>query len=106
MKKQVPVPPYPSLKFRIASYLMYYTYVLFNQVTGRYYIGFTPDLRKKIKKHLAYQVLSTKSNKNYNLVSFLGFKNRSDALDFEQYLKTGSGVAFMNKHFLKSVKKL
>lgn len=85
---------------------MYYTYVLFNKLANRYYIGFTPDLRKRLSKHLSGKVLSTKSNQNYNLVSFVGFKNRSDALDFEKYLKTGSGVAFMNKHFLKSVKKL
>ena len=85
---------------------MFYTYILFNKVTNRYYVGFTPDLRKRIKKHLSGQVLSTKSNQNYALVSFVGFKNRYDALDFEKYLKTGSGVAFMNKHFLKSVRKL
>ena len=84
---------------------MYYTYILFNKETNRYYVGFTPDLRKRLSKHFAGKVLSTKSNQNYNLVSFVGFKNRSDALDFEKYLKTGSGVAFMNKHFLKSVKK-
>lgn len=85
---------------------MYYTYVLFNKVTNRYYVGFTPDLRKRIKKHFSGQVLSTKSNQNYALASFAGFKMRNDALDFEKYLKTGSGVAFMNKHFLKSFKKL
>ena len=85
---------------------MYYTYVLFNKETHRYYVGFTPDLRKRLSKHLSGKVLSTKSNQNYNLVSLVGFKNRSDALDFEKYLKTGSGVAFMNKHFLKSEKKL
>ena len=85
---------------------MFYTYVLFNKVTGRYYIGYTPDLRKRLDKHYSGKVLSTKSNVNYRLVSFIGFVNRVDALDFEKYLKSGSGVAFMNKHFLKSAKKL
>jgi len=85
---------------------MYYTYVLFNKVTGRYYIGYTTDLRKRLNKHYSGKVLPTKSNLNYRLVGFIGFVNRSDALDFEKYLKTGSGVAFMNKHLLKSVKKL
>jgi len=85
---------------------MYYTYVLFNKVTNRYYVGFTPDLRKRLKKHYSGKILPTKSNLNYRLVCFVGFVNRSEALDFEKYLKTGSGVAFMNKRFLKSVKKL
>jgi len=85
---------------------MHYVYVLFNKETNRYYVGYTPDLRKRIKKHYSGQVLPTKSNLNYHLVSFVGFVKRNDALDFEKYLKSGSGVAFMNKHFLKSVKKL
>jgi|SRR3989344_8353525 len=83
---------------------MFYTYVLFNKVTGRYYIGYTSDLRKRLSKHYLGKVLPTKSNLNYRLVNFIGFVNRSAALDFEKYLKSGSGIAFMNKHFLKSVK--
>lgn len=85
---------------------MFYVYVLFNKVTERYYVGYSPDLRKRLQKHLSGQVQSTKSNLNYKLVHYSSFIERSDALDFERYLKSGSGVAFMNKHFLKSVKKL
>lgn len=85
---------------------MFYVYVLFNKVTGRYYIGYTPDLRKRLKKHYFGQVLPTKSNLNYRLVFYCAFARKDDALAFEKYLKSGSGVAFMNKHFLKSVKKL
>ena len=99
----------PALSFAKASDsepFMYYVYVLYNKVTGRYYIGYTTDLRKRLNKHYSGKVLPTKSNLNYRLVGFIGFVNRSDALDFEKYLKTGSGVAFMNKHLLKSVKKL
>ena len=85
---------------------MYYVYILFNKVTGRYYIGYTPDLRKRTQKHYSGKVQSTKSNLNYKLVHYSSFIERNDALTFEKYLKSGSGVAFMNKHFLKSVKKL
>mgnify|MGYP001560670665 CR=1 FL=1 len=84
---------------------MFYVYILFNKETNRYYVGYTPDLRKRIKKHYSGQVLSTKSNLNYKLVCYCAFQTRGEALDFEKYLKSGSGVAFMNKHFLKSVKK-
>ena len=84
---------------------MFYVYILFNKITNRYYIGYTPDLRKRIQKHLLGKVQSTKFNLNYDLVHYSSFIQRNDALDFEKYLKSGSGVAFMNKHFLKSVKK-
>jgi len=81
---------------------MYYTYILFNPVTNRYYIGYTPDLKNRIKEHLAGAVKSTKSNLNYKLVWYCAFPTRNQATAFEQYLKSGSGVAFMKKRFLKS----
>ncbi|MBI2327470.1 GIY-YIG nuclease family protein [Candidatus Curtissbacteria bacterium] len=85
---------------------MYYVYILFNEITNRYYIGYTPDLRKRIQRHLSGKVQSTKSNLNYKLVHYSSFVEKADALGFEKYLKSGSGVAFMYKHFLKSLKKL
>lgn len=82
---------------------MFYTYILYNSVTQRYYIGYTPDLRNRLKQHLTGKVKSTKSNLNYKLAWYCAFESRSDATDFEQYLKSGSGVAFMKKRFLKSI---
>lgn len=82
---------------------MYYTYILFNKTTSRYYIGYTPDLKNRIKKHQSGQVKSTKSNLNYQLEWYCAFKTKSQALEFEQYLKTGSGIAFMKKRFFKSI---
>ncbi len=81
---------------------MYYTYILRNSITNRYYIGYTPDLKNRLQKHLSGKVLSTKSNLNYHLEWYCAFKTRDQALAFEQYLKTGSGVAFMKKRFFKS----
>ena len=81
---------------------MHYVYVLMNNVTGRYYIGYTPDLRKRVAEHETGKVKSTKSNLNYCLVYYSAFETKRLALDFERYLKTGSGIAFMKKRFLKS----
>ncbi|HVZ67761.1 MAG TPA: GIY-YIG nuclease family protein [Patescibacteria group bacterium] len=81
---------------------MYYTYVLRNNKTNRYYIGYTPDLKNRLMKHKSGKVLSTKSNLNYELEWYCAFKTKGQALSFEQYLKTGSGVAFMKKRFFKS----
>lgn len=81
---------------------MYYVYILRNNITNRYYIGYTPDLRKRIKKHYSGKVKSTKSNLNYKLTFYCAFEERKEALKFERYLKSGSGVAFMKKRFFKS----
>ena len=80
---------------------MFYTYILQNDATNRYYVGFTPDLKKRLQKHQLGRVLSTKSNLNYQLEWYCAFKTQRQALAFEKYLKTGSGVAFMKKRFFK-----
>lgn len=82
---------------------MFYTYILRNNITNRYYIGYTPDLKKRLQKHNSGLVKSTKSNLNYSLEWYCAFKTRPQAISFEQYLKTGSGIAFMKKRFFKSV---
>jgi len=81
---------------------MFYTYILKNTTTGRYYVGFTPDLKKRLEKHKGGLVISTKSNLNYDLEWYCAFKTKKQALNFERYLKTGSGIAFMKKRFFKS----
>ena len=80
---------------------MYYTYILRNYITGRYYIGFSPNLKNWLQKHKSGKVLSTKSNLNYELEWYCAFKTQEMALSFERYLKTGSGIAFMKKRFFK-----
>lgn len=79
---------------------MYYTYILLNSLTKRYYIGYSPDLRNRLKEHFSGKVKSTKSNLNYKLVWYCGFPTEKQAIEFEKYLKTGSGIAFMKKRFL------
>jgi len=81
---------------------MYYTYILRNHNTGRYYIGYTNDLKNRIKEHQSGKVLSTKSDLHYELEWYCAFKTDKQALLFERYLKTGSGIAFMKKRFFKS----
>ncbi len=80
---------------------MFYTYILFNSVTNRYYIGYTPDLKNRVRTHLSGQVKSTKSDLHYRLVWYCAFEEQSMALDFEKYLKSGSGIAVMKKRFFK-----
>ena len=81
---------------------MYYTYILKNSNTSRYYIGYTPNLKNRLRKHQSGEVKSTKSNLNYPLEWYCAFRTRSQALAFEKYLKSGSGIAFMKKRFFKS----
>ncbi len=81
---------------------MYYTYILRNSKTGRYYSGYTHDLKNRLNEHQNGQVKSTKSNLSYQLEWYCAFQTMGQAISFEKYLKAGSGVAFMKKRFFKS----
>ena len=85
---------------------MFYTYILRNSETNRYYVGYTKDLKKRLQLHQSGQVQSTKSNLNYKLEWYCAFKTQELALAFEKYLKTGSGIAFMKKRFFRSTQVL
>jgi len=81
---------------------MYYTYVLRNYETNRYYVGYTNDLKNRLKEHFSGKVQPTKFNLHYKLEWYCAFKTEKQAVSFEKYLKTGSGIAFMKKRFFKS----
>ncbi|PIS23392.1 hypothetical protein COT49_00900 [candidate division WWE3 bacterium CG08_land_8_20_14_0_20_40_13] len=49
---------------------MFYVYVLKSKETGRLYVGFTTDLRKRIKKHLIGGVYTTKRMGEIELVFY------------------------------------
>lgn len=81
---------------------MFYTYILRNYNTNRYYIGYAKDLKNRIKEHHEGKVISTKSDLHYELEWYCAFKTEKQAVMFEKYLKSGSGIAFMKKRFFKS----
>jgi len=77
---------------------MYYVYLL-KLVDGTIYTGSTNNLQKRVTKHNKGDVLATKGKRPIKLVYYCSFESKPKALVFEQYLKTGSGQAFRNKHF-------
>lgn len=78
---------------------MYYVYILTNS-RDRKYIGFSEDLRTRLRAHKSKSVKTTKSADDMRLVFYSAFKTKIKALAFEKYLKNGSGFAFTNKHLI------
>ncbi len=76
----------------------YYVYVL-KCSNGKPYIGCTNNLKERIERHNKGYVPVTKSLLPIKLVSCFAFTNRYTAFNFEKYLKSGSGRAFVKKHF-------
>ncbi len=86
---------------RLKKEYMYYVYVL--QSTGKpsiIYRGFTENLQKRIKKHNKGDCVFTKKYRPWTLICYFVFVDKKIALNFEKYLKSGSGKAFLNKHFI------
>ena len=64
---------------------MYYVYVICNQ-DGKVYVGYTADLRRRIKEHKSGGNISTR-NQSWELVYYEAYLSREDALQRERKLK-------------------
>ena len=76
---------------------MYYTYVL--KCNNGYYVGCTDNLKDRLSRHQKGQVEATKNRLPLELEMYFALSNKYKAFEFEKYLKSGSGRAFVKKHF-------
>ena len=83
---------------------MYVVYLLQSKVDRSFYIGFTTDIKQRLRRHNSRQVLSTKSKVPWKLIFFEGFVNRLDARNREVYLKSGWGRRSIQKILKESFK--
>jgi predicted GIY-YIG superfamily endonuclease len=65
-----------------------------------FYIGCTNDLKDRIKRHQAGQVDATKNRLPVELDFYIALSDEYKAFSLEKYLKSGSGRAFIKKHFV------
>ncbi len=80
---------------------MQHVYVIKSQkFTDKIYIGCTNNIDERLKEHNAEKVTSTKRYVPWELGFYIAFKNRKLAWQFEKYLKSHSGRAFMRKRLL------
>jgi predicted GIY-YIG superfamily endonuclease len=77
---------------------VYYVYKLRSLAwPERTYVGFTAELRGRLRRHNAGEVRSTRGGRPWRVEVYLGFEDRGRAMAFERYLKSGSGKAFMKR---------
>ena len=68
---------------------MFYVYVLVSNKDGKYYIGFTIDLKKRFQEHILGKVRSTFYRRPLELIYYECYKNRKIAQKREKQLKGG-----------------
>ena len=80
---------------------MYYAYILQSKdFPNQTYIGSTGDLRSRLSQHNAGKSIHTNKFKPWVLVAYVALPEKHLAEQLENYLKSGSGRAFAQKHLL------
>ena len=79
---------------------MYYVYIIQSVKDNSYYVGSTEDLKRRLQEHNRGRVRYTSSKMPYELVYYCAFQIKKKAIDFEKYLKQGSGFAFAKKRLV------
>ncbi len=83
----------------------YYTYILYSGSFHQTYVGQTNNIEKRLERHNAGMVSSTKRYKPWILLHAEKFENRSEAMKREKYLKSGSGREFIKQLLLEYSRK-
>jgi putative endonuclease len=78
---------------------MWYVYLL-KCIDDRTYIGCTSDLKDRLARHKISHVPATEGRLPVKLISYLAFNSKYKAFDFEKYLKSASGRAFLKKRLI------
>lgn len=79
---------------------MYFVYIIQSQIDKSYYTGVTENIEKRVAEHNSGSKKYSSSKNPFILAWYCGFENKELAYRFEKYLKSGSGIAFRNKHLV------
>lgn len=79
---------------------MFYTYVLKSEKDNKLYIGWTDDLKSRLRKHQEGLVKSTKDRLPIKLIYYEACLKRNLAIKREKQLKTGFGRAYLNRRIV------
>jgi len=86
--------------FALTSLSMHYVYLIRSlSHPNQIYIGNTVNLKQKLETHNSGGSVYTMPYSTWELVTFLGFKDKLKATAFEKYLKSGSGSSFDKTRF-------
>lgn len=89
--------------------MFHYFYILQSQKNRKLYLGYTSDLKERLKCHNGGKNPATKPNIPYELIYYSAFRDEKDAITSEKYFKTTAGwkrIHRMLNNYLKSSEKL
>ena len=82
---------------------MFYTYILGSKkVPGAIYKGYTADLKSRLKEHNGLFGKYSSKYAPWEIETYFAFSTEEQAKNFERYLKSSSGKAFMHKRLISN----
>ncbi len=92
--------PATRLRLGMPSDEFQYVYILVSeQEPARHYVGCTSDLFARLKKHNEGGCPHTSKYRPWRIETVVAFCDKTKAIAFESYLKSGSGREFSRRHF-------
>ena len=83
---------------------MFYVYVLISLKDGKFYIGFTNNLKRRLTEHNLGKNISTKSRLPLKLIYYESHLSKADAERREKYFKTTKGKSSLKQMLRESLK--
>ncbi len=77
--------------------MFFYTYILQSIKHQDLYVGYTTDLKERLKKHNSGSNVSTKSHRPWFLIFYEAYRNEKDAKRREKYFKTSQGSRLLKR---------
>lgn len=74
-----------------------FVYVLRSLKTGRRYVGSTADVEQRLRRHNLGHSKSAKSGRPWIVVHTESFASRTEAVNRELFLKSGSGRTLLDE---------
>ncbi len=73
------------------------------RLPASYYVGLTSDVEARLAAHNAGLSPHTAPNRPWKRLVVVEFDDEKSAVEFEKYLKTGSGREFARRHFRQGI---
>ena len=84
-----------------ANLSVFYVYPLKSESHPKQpYVDSTRDLQQRLRDHNEGRCPHTAKFRPWTLIAYFTFLQERTAIAFEKYLKSGSGRALINRHFL------
>jgi putative endonuclease len=89
----------------IYSGAVFYVYILRSERDSGFYIGFSTNLRARLRQHQDGKSFATKSRGPWKLIYYEAYTEREDAEGREKFLKSGAGRRFLRAQLRQYLKR-